>query len=88
VSQVAVHKALVLLVQHERRTGTPWNRSDHPGGDRGEFRPLRPGRSLRGWTRSVTDAASRPGVTATPTILVNGQEIARSDEALRAACIG
>ena len=34
------------------------------------------------------DAVSRPGVTATPTILVNGQEIARSDESLRAACIG
>ena len=38
-----------------------------------------------GWTRSVTDAASRAGITATPTVLVNGREIARTDEALRAA---
>jgi len=38
-----------------------------------------------GWTRSVTDSASRAGITATPTVLVNGQEIARTDEALRAA---
>jgi protein-disulfide isomerase len=37
------------------------------------------------WTRSVTDAASKAGVTATPTILVNGQEIGRTAEALRAA---
>ena len=41
-----------------------------------------------GWARSVTDAASRPGITSTPTILVNGREIARSDEALRAAATG
>lgn len=38
-----------------------------------------------GWTRSVTDAASRAGITATPTVLVDGREIARSAEALRAA---
>jgi protein-disulfide isomerase len=38
-----------------------------------------------GWTRSVTDAASRAGITATPTILVNGHEVAHTAEALRAA---
>jgi protein-disulfide isomerase len=38
-----------------------------------------------GWSRSVTDAASRAGVTATPTVLVNGKEVERSAEALRAA---
>jgi protein-disulfide isomerase len=38
-----------------------------------------------GWTRSVTEAASQAGITATPTVLVNGREIARTDEALRAA---
>jgi protein-disulfide isomerase len=38
-----------------------------------------------GWARSVTDAASQAGITATPTVLVNGQEVARSVEALRSA---
>ncbi|TWF81841.1 protein-disulfide isomerase [Pseudonocardia hierapolitana] len=37
------------------------------------------------WTRSVTDAASRAGITATPTVLVNGREVERTAEALRAA---
>ncbi len=37
------------------------------------------------WTKSVTDQASRAGVNATPTVQVNGQEIARTDDALRAA---
>jgi protein-disulfide isomerase len=37
------------------------------------------------WTRSVTDAASRVGITATPTVLVNGREVERTAEALRAA---
>lgn len=37
------------------------------------------------WTRSVTDAASRAGITATPTVLVNGQEVRRTADALRAA---
>jgi protein-disulfide isomerase len=38
-----------------------------------------------GWTSSVTDAASQAGITATPTVLVNGQEVARSVDALRSA---
>jgi protein-disulfide isomerase len=38
-----------------------------------------------GWTRAVTDAASRAGISATPTVLVNGEEIARTAEALQAA---
>ena len=38
-----------------------------------------------GWTRSVTDGASQVGITATPTVLVNGHEVARSVDALRAA---
>ncbi|MHA6627388.1 thioredoxin domain-containing protein [Pseudonocardia sichuanensis] len=38
-----------------------------------------------GWTRSVTDTASRSGINHTPTVLVDGQEITRSAEALRAA---
>lgn len=37
------------------------------------------------WTERVTEAASKAGVTATPTVLVNGQEIGRSAEALRQA---
>jgi protein-disulfide isomerase len=41
-----------------------------------------------GWTRSVTDAASQAGVTATPTVLVNGQEVDRTADALRAAVTG
>ncbi|WP_219414597.1 DsbA family protein [Pseudonocardia nigra] len=37
------------------------------------------------WTAHETDEASRAGITATPTVLVDGREIARTDEALRAA---
>jgi protein-disulfide isomerase len=37
------------------------------------------------WTAALTDQASRDGVNATPTIKVNGQEIERTDAALRAA---
>jgi hypothetical protein len=41
-----------------------------------------------GWTAALTDEASRSGVNATPTVLVNGREIERSAEALRAAVEG
>jgi protein-disulfide isomerase len=37
------------------------------------------------WTATVTDAASKAGVNSTPTVLVNGREIERTPEALRAA---
>ncbi len=37
------------------------------------------------WTRSVTDAASRAGITGTPTVLVNGTAVPRTADALRAA---
>ena len=40
------------------------------------------------WTRSVTDAASQAGVTATPTVLVNGQEVEHTADALRTAVTG
>lgn len=38
-----------------------------------------------GWTAALTDEASRSGINRTPTVLVNGREIERSAEALRAA---
>lgn len=38
-----------------------------------------------GWTASVTDAASKAGVSATPTVLVNGTAISRTLAALVAA---
>jgi protein-disulfide isomerase len=41
-----------------------------------------------GWTAALTDEASRAGINATPTVLVNGREIERSVEALRAAVGG
>ncbi|QYN38974.1 DsbA family protein [Pseudonocardia sp. DSM 110487] len=41
-----------------------------------------------GWTAALTDEASQAGVNATPTVLVNGQEIERSVAALRAAVEG
>jgi protein-disulfide isomerase len=41
-----------------------------------------------GWTAALTDQASRAGINATPTVLVNGREIERSVEALRAAVEG
>ncbi len=41
-----------------------------------------------GWTSALTDEASRSGINATPTVLVNGREIERSVAALRAAVEG
>jgi protein-disulfide isomerase len=41
-----------------------------------------------GWTKSVTDAASRAGVNGTPTVLVNGTAIDHTPAALRAAVSG
>lgn len=38
-----------------------------------------------GWTASVTDAASKAGITATPTVKVNGTEVVRTAAALSAA---
>lgn len=38
-----------------------------------------------GWTKSLTDAASRAGVNGTPTVLVDGAPVDRTPEALRAA---
>lgn len=38
-----------------------------------------------GWTKSVTDAASKAGVTGTPTVQVNGTAVDRTPDALRAA---
>jgi protein-disulfide isomerase len=50
-----------------------------------DFAPcVREGR-YAGWTRSVTETASRAGVNQTPTVLVDGREIDRSAEALRTA---
>ncbi|MGH3905659.1 MAG: DsbA family protein [Pseudonocardiaceae bacterium] len=42
--------------------------------------------SYAGWTAQLTDTASRNGVTGTPTVLVNGRELAdRTPDGLRAA---
>jgi protein-disulfide isomerase len=38
-----------------------------------------------GWTAALRDEASRAGINATPTVLVDGREVERSAEALRAA---
>ncbi|MGH4026348.1 MAG: DsbA family protein, partial [Pseudonocardiaceae bacterium] len=39
-----------------------------------------------GWAGQLTDAASRSGITGTPTVLVNGREISdRTPDGLRAA---
>ena len=40
------------------------------------------------WTSSVTDAASRGGVTGTPTVLINGQLIDNTDVTPRQAVQG
>ena len=37
------------------------------------------------WTKSVTDAASRAGVTGTPTVLVNGAPVDRTADSIRSA---
>jgi protein-disulfide isomerase len=39
------------------------------------------------WTANLTDASSQAGITATPTIKVNGQEIDKTDGALRQAVL-
>ncbi|HWM03034.1 MAG TPA: thioredoxin domain-containing protein [Actinophytocola sp.] len=39
------------------------------------------------WTAQVTDAASRAGVTGTPTVQVDGTEIERTPQALRDAVL-
>jgi protein-disulfide isomerase len=38
-----------------------------------------------GWTAALTDEASRAGINATPTVMVNGHAIEHTDAALRAA---
>ncbi|HYH30543.1 MAG TPA: thioredoxin domain-containing protein [Pseudonocardia sp.] len=38
-----------------------------------------------GWTAAMTEEASRAGINATPTVLVDGREVERTDAALRAA---
>ncbi|MFR9805469.1 DsbA family protein [Pseudonocardia sp. RS010] len=43
------------------------------------------GDTYEGWTASVTEAASRAGVNATPTVQVDGAEIERTTDALVAA---
>jgi len=37
------------------------------------------------WTKGLTDAASKAGVNATPTVMVNGKQIDNTDAALRQA---
>ncbi|SHL31945.1 Thioredoxin [Pseudonocardia thermophila] len=41
--------------------------------------------TYRGWVENSTDAASKAGVNGTPTVLVDGQRIPLTDQALRAA---
>jgi protein-disulfide isomerase len=41
--------------------------------------------TFAGWTAAVTDAASKAGVTGTPTVLVNGKQIGNTDAELRQA---
>ncbi|OZM81401.1 thioredoxin domain-containing protein [Pseudonocardia sp. MH-G8] len=50
-----------------------------------DFAPCVQEARYAGWTRSLTEAASRAGINQTPTVLVDGQEIDRSVEALRTA---
>jgi protein-disulfide isomerase len=54
-------------------------------GAKGDFAAcVADGRYAR-WSAAVTDAASRAGVTGTPTVLVNGVHVDNTPEALRAA---
>jgi protein-disulfide isomerase len=41
--------------------------------------------TFAGWTASLTDAASKAGINATPTVQVNGKQIENTDAALQAA---
>ncbi|HEY0575645.1 MAG TPA: thioredoxin domain-containing protein [Pseudonocardia sp.] len=41
--------------------------------------------TFAGWTAALTDAASKAGIDATPTVQVNGKQIDNSDAALRQA---
>lgn len=41
--------------------------------------------TYKGWTASLTDQSSKAGVTGTPTVKVDGQQIDNTDAALRQA---
>lgn len=43
------------------------------------------GNTFASWTAAITDAASKAGVNATPTVMVNGKQIDNTDAALRQA---
>lgn len=45
------------------------------GADEAEVRPLIEDLGFEGWVADATDAASREGVTSTPTVFVDGQQV-------------
>jgi len=51
----------------------------------GNFAACVSANTFAGWTAALTDAASKAGVDATPTVQVNGKPIDNSDAALRQA---
>jgi protein-disulfide isomerase len=55
------------------------------GLDTGTFGSCLRDRTYRPWTQHVTDAASRAGITGTPTVLVAGKPVESSAEAITAA---
>ena len=51
----------------------------------GDFASCVSANTFAGWTAALTDAASKAGIDATPTVQVNGKQIDNSDAALRQA---
>jgi len=51
----------------------------------GDFAGCVSANTFAGWTAALTDAASKAGIDATPTVQVNGKQIDNSDAALRQA---
>jgi protein-disulfide isomerase len=51
----------------------------------GDFAKCVTDNTFAGWTAALTDAASKAGINATPTVEVNGKQIDNTDEALRQA---
>lgn len=87
---VSFHEALFAEQPAEGGAGLPDSRlvdlAHGAGADRRAVSGCVEDLEFAGWTRDVTDAASKAGVNGTPTVLVNGEPLAvPTPENLRAA---
>lgn len=81
-------KLLYANQPEENGTGLPDSRLVALGQQAGagaDFGTCVANNTYAGWTQDVTDAASKAGINGTPTVEVNGKQIATTDAALRQA---